>query len=206
MSAPRDALGGGRLLSLVVLGLLAMSAAIVASAGTGEPGLRMLVRATARSSLLLFGAAYAASSLRRLWRTPATAWLMRQRRYLGLSFAASHALHLLAILALALVLGDAFEVDAVTLVFGGGAYVMIAAMAATSSDRAFAWLGARRWKLLHRVGAHWIFVIFAVSYLPRAAVESPLYALPAAFVVALLGLRVAAFLRARRPRTAPATS
>jgi DMSO/TMAO reductase YedYZ heme-binding membrane subunit len=166
----------------------------------------MLVRATARSSLLLFGAAYAASSLRRLWRTPATAWLMRQRRYLGLSFAASHALHLLAILALALVLGDAFEVDAVTLVFGGGAYVMIAAMAATSSDRAFAWLGARRWKLLHRVGAHWIFVIFAVSYLPRAAVESPLYALPAAFVVALLGLRVAAFLRARRPRTAPATS
>ena len=96
----------------------------------------MLIRATARTSLALFGAAFTASSLRSLWRTPATGWLLRQRRYLGLSFAFSHALHALAILGLALVLGDAFEINLVTVIFGGGAYVMIALMAATSSDRA----------------------------------------------------------------------
>jgi DMSO/TMAO reductase YedYZ heme-binding membrane subunit len=206
VSAKRDSFGGGQLVGFAVLGLLAMSAAVIGNAGSGEPGLRMLVRASARSSLLLFGAAYAASSLRRLWKTPFSGWLLRQRRYLGLSFAASHALHLAAIFGLALVLGDAFTVDVPTLVGGGGAYVMIALMAATSSDRAFGRLGARRWRLLHRIGMHWIWIIFAVSYLPRAAIESPLYALPAAFVLALPAVRAAAWLRARRARSEPAAS
>ena len=145
-----------------------MSVLILAEAGTGEAGMRMWIRATARTSLVLFGAAFTASSLRSLWRTPATGWLLRQRRYLGLSFAFSHGLHLLAILGLSLVLGDAFEIDAVTLIFGGGAYVMIALMAATSSDRVFAWLGRRRWHLLHKVGVYWIWIIFANSYTARA--------------------------------------
>ena len=75
-----------------------MSVLILGLEGSGEAGLRMLMRATARTSLALFGAAFAASSLRSLWPTPATGWLLRQRRYLGLSFAFSHALHALAIL------------------------------------------------------------------------------------------------------------
>jgi len=38
-----------------------------------------------------------ASSLRRLWPTPASAWLLRNRRWLGLSFATAQATHLVAI-------------------------------------------------------------------------------------------------------------
>jgi DMSO/TMAO reductase YedYZ heme-binding membrane subunit len=181
--------------------LLAMTALILASTGTGEAGLRMLVRATARTSLALFGVAFAASALRRLWRTPATAWLLRERRYLGLSFAFSHLLHALAIYALSLVLGDAFETNLVTIVFGGGAYVMIALMAATSSDRAVAKLGRRRWRLLHLVGGYWVWIIFANSYTARAVMaiargsESLAYVPVALFVWAIVGLRFAAWRR-----------
>ena len=212
MSKPRDAFGGGLLVGTFALLLVAMSALILEQAGTGEAGLRMWIRATARTSLLLFGAAFAASSLRSLWRTPATGWLLRQRRYLGLSFAFSHALHLLAIIGLSLVLGDAFEIDAVTLVFGGGAYVMIALMAATSSDRAYAWLGRRRWHLLHKVGVYWIWIIFANSYTARAVMaiargtESLSYVPVALFIWALLGLRIAAWARARRAHSPPAVA
>jgi sulfoxide reductase heme-binding subunit YedZ len=212
LSARRDGLGGGRLVGIAALLLLAMSVAILAQEGTGEPGLRMLVRATARTSLALFGAAFAASSLRRLWPTPTTGWLLRERRYLGLSFAVSHALHALAIYALARVLGDAFEINLVTILGGGGAYVMIALMAATSSDRAVARLGRRRWRMLHLVGGYWIWIIFASSYTARAVMalargsESLAYVPVAVFVWAVLGVRVAAALRARRRSgaTAPA--
>ena len=212
MTGRRGALAGGRLVGVSALLLLAMSVAILAWEGTGEPGLRMLVRATARTSLALFGTAFAASSLRRLWPTPATGWLLRERRYLGLSFAVSHALHALAIYALALVLGDAFEIDLVTILGGGGAYLMIALMAATSSDRAVARLGRRRWRMLHLVGGYWIWIIFANSYTARAVMalargsESLAYVPVAVFVWAVLGVRIAAALRARRRAgaTAPA--
>jgi sulfoxide reductase heme-binding subunit YedZ len=212
MSERRDGFGGPRLVGIASLLLLAMSVLILELAGTGEAGLRMLVRATARTSLALFGAAFAASSLRILWRTPATGWLLRQRRYLGLSFAVSHALHALAIGALALVLGDAFEVSGATVIFGGGAYGMIALMAATSSDRAVAWLGRRRWHRLHRVGVYWIWFIFANSYTARGIMattsgrESLAYLPVALFVWAILGVRVAAWLRARRPHVAAAVA
>jgi hypothetical protein len=207
MSRSRDAFGGGRLVAAFTLLLVAMSALVLELAGTGEAGMRMWIRATARTSLVLFGAAFTASSLRSLWRTPATAWLLRNRRYLGLSFAISHALHLLAIIGLSRVQGDAFEIDAVTLIFGGGAYVMIGLMAATSSDRAYTWLGRRRWHLLHKVGVYWIWIIFANSYTARAVVavangkESLAYLPVALFIWTLLGLRIAAWARARRARS-----
>jgi len=210
VSERRDTLGGGRLVGSAALLLLAMTALILGWAGTGEPGLRMLVRATARTSLVLFAAAFTASSLRRLWPTPATGWLLRQRRYLGLSFAVSHTLHALAIAGLDLVLGDAFQIDLVTVIFGGGAYGMIALMAATSFDRSAAWLGRRRWRVLHLVGVYWVWIIFANSYTARGIMaiargrESLAYVPVAIFVWAMLGVRVAAALRAQRRASAAA--
>ena len=109
-------------------------------------------------------------------------------------------------------LGDAFEIDPVTVIFGGGAYVMIALMAATSSDRTAAWLGRRRWRLLHLVGVYWIWIIFANSYTARAVMaiargsESLAYVPVALFVWALLGVRIAAWLRARPARRVAAVA
>lgn len=191
------ALEGWPLVGWSALALAGMSVVLLAAYGADEAGLRVLIRATARSSLALFLPAFAASGLRRLWPTPFSAWLLRNRRQVGVSFAVSHGLHLAAILALAARYPERFEVAAVTIVGGGLGYVFIAAMAATSSDAAVRKLGARNWKRLHRTGMWVIFVIFAQSYLPAPLHD--LRYLPASLAtLAALGLRVGAWVRSRR--------
>lgn len=199
---------GPRIVGWASLALAAMTALVLAAAGTGEDGVRMLIRATARSSLALFSLAFAASSLRRLVHAPATAWLLRNRRYVGLSFAVSHAIHLTGIVDLAVRWPEHFGRTSATTVIGGGlGYVFVAAMAATSNDRAVAWLGRRRWRLLHLTGSWLLWGIFASSYVPRAARE-PGYLLLAVLAVAVLGLRVAAWRRqgSAMRRRSPASS
>lgn len=186
-------LEGGRVVAAASVALVAMVALVLALEGTGEAGLRAVIRWTARSSLALFLPAFVASSLRRLWRAPASAWLLRNRRYVGLSFAVSHGLHLAAILALAATVPEAVF-NPVTVVGGGLGYAFIAAMAATSTDAAVRRLGARRWRLLHRTGMWVIFVIFAQSYLGRSLAE-PAYAPLGLAIAGALGLRVTAWWR-----------
>lgn len=164
-----------------------------------EESLRAVVRLTAQTSVVLFCAVFAASSLRALWRHPVSAWLLRNRRYLGVTFAFSHLVHLVALVALAFVVpGFAGSLGAVTLVFGGFAYVLIVAMAATSNDRAVAAIGRPAWQRLHRFGAYYLWILFAQSYLPRALDKSPWYWLPAGLLLAALGLRLVAWWRQRR--------
>lgn len=188
----------------ISLGLLGMCALVLGLAGTGEDGLRMGIRATARSSLILFSAAFSASALRRLWRVPATKWLLRNRRYVGVSYAVSHAIHALFIVLLAKLHPGDFESNTLGNLFGGGAYLFTAAMVATSSDRAFAWLGAR-WKELHRVGSYYIWVVFAVTLLPDVASDPSLldFSLGALVLVPVV-LRGLASQSARTSRAQPA--
>ena len=166
--ASRGAFEGPRLVGWAAAAVALLVAALVASEGTDETGLRALVRWTARTGLAFFLAAYCASSLRRLWPSSASAWLLRNRRWLGLSFATAQAAHLVAIGLLARRLGAAFETQPVSLAGGALGYVFTAALAATSSDRAVAWLGAARWRLLHRVGIHWLCIVYAVTEIPAA--------------------------------------
>ena len=156
--------------------LVLMIAIVLACAGSDETGLRMVIRATARTSCVLFLAAFVASALRRAWPSPATAWLLANRRYVGVSFAVSHLLHLLAIGALAgwSAPGLVATAGMTTTVVGGIGYLFIAAMTVTSFDRTAAWLGARRWHRLHTIGAYYVWLVFFLSFAPRAAF-SPLY-------------------------------
>ncbi len=162
-------------MGLSALALLGMVAAVLLGFGTGEAGVRTVVRATARTSLALFLLAFSASSLRRLRPVPATAWLLRNRRYVGVSFAVSHLYHLAAVLVVARRWPHPFTEQSGTLgtLLGGGlGYVFIAGMAATSFDRSAAWLGARRWRLLHTVGSYYVWLIFALAYVV-GALQSP---------------------------------
>jgi sulfoxide reductase heme-binding subunit YedZ len=183
-------LQGWPLFWLIAAALAAMSATMVAL-HPGEEGARLVIRATARSSLLLFALAFSASALRRLWPGAFTQWLLRNRRYLGVSFAASHAIHLAAIVAFARI--DPAEFGQISplanRIVAGLAYVFIFAMAATSFDRMVAWLGARRWKLLHVVGAHYVWLIFLLSFAKRVP-QGAGYALGAAALLAVMGLRL----------------
>jgi hypothetical protein len=71
-------------------------------------GVRMVIRFTARTSLLFFCLAFIAAALARLWPNAWTRWQCRNRRYLGVTFAASHAIHAVAIMAFAIMDPAAF--------------------------------------------------------------------------------------------------
>ncbi|HUI25534.1 MAG TPA: hypothetical protein VL403_05570 [Candidatus Kryptonia bacterium] len=169
-------------------GLLVIATAVLAANGSGEAGLRTLIRVSALTSLLLFSGAFTASAFNRLLRAPVSRWLLANRRYLGVSFALSHTVHLVPIIVLASTVSD-FRANPTTLVFGGIGYVVLAAMTATSFDRTAAWLGPRAWKRLHRFGVYYLWFIFAASYLPRVA-SSRWYLFHSGVLMAALALRL----------------
>lgn len=167
-------MNGWRLTGLLALLLLAMAAACLAL-HPGVEGLRLVIRATARTSLVLFALAFSAAALAQLVASDATRWQRRNRRYLGVSFAVSHAIHLAALIALVQIDSPLFWTltNPANIVLAGTAYLFIAAMTATSFDRTAAWLGARKWRLLHLVGGWYIWLSFAVSIgkrLPQGAI------------------------------------
>lgn len=177
--------------ALFLFSVACVAAALLAY-GTGEAGIRAVIRATARIAVVFFCTAFATSSVAALWPGPRTRWLLLNRRYLGVSFAAVHFLHLLAIIALGRASAEfRTEVDAVTVIGGGLAYVFIAAMTLTSFDRTALWLGRRAWTILHKTGAYYVWLLFLQSYAPRA-LQSPAYVPVTTLLLLALGLRWAA--------------
>jgi sulfoxide reductase heme-binding subunit YedZ len=191
MARASGALEGPRIIAWATVALAAITAVLLGVYGTGEPGVRVMIRATARTSVVLFTAAFTASSAAQLWPRPPTKWMLRNRRYLGLSFAVSHAVHLLFIVYAAAVVGF-LRVNAVALIGGGIAYVFIAAMAATSFDGAVTWLGRDRWQWLHTIGAYYVWFIFFQSYVPRAVFQSAAYVPLALLLIGGLVVRLVA--------------
>lgn len=185
------ALAGWPIVGWSALVVAVLCTVVFLAAGGGEVGWRAAIRLSAKTSLALFTAAFVASSLRALSPNQLTRWLLANRRYVGVSFAASHAIHLFAILAL-LWVAPGFEIEMPTLIGGGLAYVFLAAMVATSFDRTAAWLGARRWRLLHKSGMYYCWFIFFISYVPRMLVESALYFPFVAVLLGAVGLRAVA--------------
>lgn len=190
--------------ALILLPLFALELAVL---GTGEDGIRQVVRTSAQTSVVLFALAFSASSLFQLRRTPATRWLLANRRYIGVSFGVSHYAHLAALVALGRV-STAFveDLNAVTIVGGGMAYVFLTAMVATSLDRTAAALGRRWWERLHKVGGYYIWGIFFQSYLPRMLITSIFYAPAVALLAGALGLRIYAWWQTRRSRRVSAAA
>lgn len=188
---------GWRITGIAAIAVVAMSLAILLTAGYTERGLHLVIRSTAQTSFVFFLSAFAATALVKLRPSRFSKWLRRNRRYVGVSFAASHVLHALAIIALAsLTRGSSLEETSAGELAGGGmAYAFILAMAATSSDKAVSWMGPGRWSLLHTVGMYYIWMIFMFSYGARAFF-SIYYAPLALLLLAAMGMRLlAAFKR-----------
>ena len=87
---------GWRLFAVLTLALIALSVWIAGMRQFEVDGVRMVIRFTARTSLLFFCLAFSAAALARLWPNAWTRWQRRNRRYLGVTFAASHAIHAIA--------------------------------------------------------------------------------------------------------------
>ena len=191
-------LEGWNMLGLLSLILLAISGLCLAGHAYEVTGVRMVIRITARTSLVLFALAFGAQAVLTLWPSALTRWQRRNRRQLGLAFAVSHTIHAAAILAFARMDPQGFHEHAMpgTLVSGGIAYAFIIAMAATSFDRTAAWMGPAAWRMLHWLGGYYLWMSFIVTNGKRIG-QSPLYALPVVLMLVLLALRIVARRRTR---------
>jgi DMSO/TMAO reductase YedYZ heme-binding membrane subunit len=176
------------LYGVIVAGI---SAAILTTPDPGPEELRAMIRATAFTSSVAFLPAFAASALRRLRPAPLTQWLVANRRYLGLSVAASHFWHLIAIVAFVRLYSGDNPVPRVTVVFGGAGFVFLALMAATSNDASQRALG-RAWGWLHRVGLYVVWLDFIFTYMGTATVSAFHAVMTLAFAAAWM-LRIVAF-------------
>ena len=193
---------GWRLFAMLTFVLIALSIWIAAMRQFEVDGVRMVIRFTARTSLLFFCLAFSAAALARLWPNAWTRWQRRNRRYLGLTFAASHAIHAVAIVCFALISPPLFQqsTSMASFVFGGIGYAAIIAMTATSFDRTAAAIGPRAWRVLHLVCGYYLWTQFMVSFGMRIP-AMPLYALFLIPLLAVMALRMIAMASAGSPRT-----
>jgi len=180
----------------LLLALVACAVALLGSSSSPQ-GWAAATRLTARVSALFFLAAFSASPLAQLWRGPATVWLLRERRGLGLGFCAAHLVHLGAVTGLAMG-GEA--PGPVAMLGGGLAYLWMLAMALTSTDRAVQRVGVRRWRALHGAGMYYLWGVFTLSYLGRVMREQVPFEHALLFTLLLYVLLLRIYQRVHRAR------
>jgi methionine sulfoxide reductase heme-binding subunit len=183
-------LSGPRLLAVIAAVVAVMC--VMLAITTGSPS--VVIRWTARTSLVLFAT--------QLWPNRQTKWLLRERTWLGNGFAASHLAHLLAILVLASGNWSAFVASqSVTILFALVAYVVLFTMSVTSIRRIRKAMPREVWLRLHATGMHMMWIVFASTYFARIA-SGPIWIAPSLLLLALVGVRVAAWRRGLRVRVA----
>ena len=134
-------------------------------AENNNESLMLWARHTARISFAYFLLSFSASSLYYFFSNALTKFIRHQRRYIGLSFALAHTIHLVALTSFFIVME---ENPGIVVIIGGGlGYVAMYAMALTSNDNAVKKLGFKRWKQIHWFGANYIAVIFAYTYVGK---------------------------------------
>ena len=184
----------------ILFGLLIALAAVFAGLHWGADrieGWRFAARWTARVGFPIFILTYSASSLGRLWHSPLTRSVWRDRRWWGLGFAAAHTVHLYALMTYLRVSGDTRPLP--VLLGGGFGYVLLYAMVLTSDDAAMRALG-KNWKRLHTLGIHWLWAVFFVSYLGRVFEPESLMTglVGTAIALGALGLRITVWAKGQR--------
>ncbi|MDH3440103.1 MAG: hypothetical protein OEM63_05090 [Gammaproteobacteria bacterium] len=155
-----------------------------------EDSLNETLRLTARSALLIYLLIFIARPLRQLTANSLSRWLVANRRYLGISFAAVMIAHLYLLVTL----------NGVQLLNSGVlVYLLILLMLLTSFDRPTAALGPKRWKILHKTGLYVIGIALAQAQFTRIAqgVGEPVHYLLAALILIAIGIRMAAWRKQR---------
>ena len=179
----------------VVLLLGGVAALFLASVGATDEKIRLTMRESAFVAFALYIVVLVARPLQQLLRKDWTAKLLRNRRLVGVSFAAAMTAHLGLIIYR---FGTQPELEFSPDPFGMGAYAVFYLMLITSFDAPKKALGPKAWKLLHRIGLLVAAVIFAVPR-PLETVTEPeylRYGIP--FAIAVL-IRLAAWRRSSRP-------
>jgi hypothetical protein len=155
--------------------------------GVNELSMRIAIRLTARTSCILFLLAFSATFLRRLKSNKLTQWLLRNRRYLGLSMAVSHGFHAIAIIGAAMLSTGKIPTDN----HGGNlGYFFIIAMTITSFSYPASFLGDRGWKILHTVGMYYLWLAFIVTFSEKLGESMIIYVPFVSLLIMAIALRL----------------
>ncbi len=171
---------GWNLVAISTLLILIMLVAIGIVNGIDESSLRIAIRQTARISVVLFLGTFISTAVRRFYPGKMSNWLLKNRRYLGISFAISHLFHALAIIGLAIISTSSISGS------GGGTlgYMFIGLMMITFFDKTAELLGYRSWKILHTIGSYYIWGAFVVAFSKRIP-NSPEFYIPMTVILVL---------------------
>lgn len=157
--------------------------------GIDESSFRIAIRSTARISVVLFLGTFIATAVRKLYPGKIGNWLLKNRRYLGISFAVSHFVHALAIIGLAIVATNSVHADSGATL----GYVFIGLMTLTSFDRPAKLLGYRSWKILHGTGSYYLWIAFVVAFSKRIPTNPGFYAPITVLLIMALLLKIGAY-------------
>lgn len=198
-------LHGWRLFSLLSLLVLIVTTLALWSQPQGVDALRSAIRVTARTSFALFLATFLASSLAALVPGGFTRGLLRERRFLGLAFAFSHAVHAVLIILYVKFYPETFwnGRSAAANIPGSVGYVFIVLLTMTSFPYAVKLLGARVWKGLHSTGTWVIAGVFLLSFYKRLPMGS-WYPLGFGLIFSAIAFKLLAKLAVRLRRSARA--
>ncbi len=190
MNNPPHSLRGWTLFGFIAALVVVMSALAVAAQPELVEGLRSAIRATARSSFVLFVVAFTASAFAVLVPSPLTKSLVRERRFIGLAFAFSHLVHAVLIYFYGQVNTEFWPGRTVANnIPGSTAYVFILLMALTSFKGPARLIGPKAWKALHVTGMWIIVAVFAYSNFKRIPM-SDWYVLPFGIACAAIAIRL----------------
>ena len=156
----RRALNSWRLFWLVTGPIsVAMAIAIlIKNPSTGED-VSSLIQLSVRCAVPWLYIAFAASSIQALFPGPFSRWLLRNRKYLGLSFAAAMAWQGLFILWLVIGHTDYYVDEVYVLrdaIEGVVGYAFLLAMTVTSFPRGRKMLSRKQWRALHLSGIYFL--------------------------------------------------
>jgi DMSO/TMAO reductase YedYZ heme-binding membrane subunit len=199
-TAPHAAQPGDRVLIAGGTALsFALAATILAVLGTGSAGTELALRMTARLSFVWFILAFIAAPLRRLWASPLSAWLVRRRRALGVTFGLSMAVHVGCILRLFVLYAPQRPpmVTDADFIIGVPGLILVALLTLTSLDALKRRLSPTAWRRLHVTGIWVVWAIFflcLVDSVGRKETDHPIlaYHLFIAVLIGALALRIVA--------------
>jgi DMSO/TMAO reductase YedYZ heme-binding membrane subunit len=153
-------INGWRLYSLIMIptSLVVLSAMLSVDLSRGEE-ISSLIQVSVRLSVPWLYLAFAASALQSLFPGDFGRWLMRNRRYIGLSFAGGMAWQLVFILWM--VIGftryyaeDVYLLADIAVQIPG--YLFLMAMAVTSFMPVRRRMNTKQWRTLHRIGIYFL--------------------------------------------------
>lgn len=160
MTRPLDA---WRLFCVLAVGLSAVNIASLLGTDFHTPrGTVPAVILAVRCALPFFVLAFVASSAAVLWRSQVTRWLLRNRRYLGLSFAFGMAWHFAFVGYYFARFGVRLNRTVITLDLIGLAFLL--ALTLTSFRALSHRLTAKSWRRLHKTGVYAIWLLATYIY------------------------------------------